>query len=53
MHAPGGIRTQDLSRWAAAGRSPAEILLVLLMEHVCRPIPWVGLLLGDVDKDSS
>ena len=27
IHAPGGIRTQDLSRRAAAGRSPAEILL--------------------------
>ena len=26
IHAPGGIRTQDLSRWAAAGRSPAEIV---------------------------
>ena len=26
IHAPGGIRTQDLSRWAATGRSPAEIL---------------------------
>ena len=26
IHAPGGIRTQDLSRSAAAGRSPAEIL---------------------------
>ena len=25
IHAPGGIRTQDLSRRAAAGRSPAEI----------------------------
>jgi hypothetical protein len=23
---PGGIRTQDLSRWAAAGRSPSEIV---------------------------
>ena len=26
IHAPGGIRTQDLSRRAAAGRSPAEIV---------------------------
>ena len=26
IHAPGGIRTHDLSRWAAAGRSPAEIV---------------------------
>ena len=26
IHAPGGIRTQDLSRQAAWGRSPAEIL---------------------------
>ena len=26
IHAPGGIRTQDLSRQAAFGRSPAEIL---------------------------
>ena len=26
IHAPGGIRTQDLSMRAAAGRSPAEIL---------------------------
>ena len=26
IHAPGGIRTQDLSRRAAAGRSSAEIL---------------------------
>ena len=26
IHAPGGIRTHDLSRRAAAGRSPAEIL---------------------------
>ena len=27
IHAPGGIRTQDLSRRAATGRSPAEIVL--------------------------
>jgi len=26
IHAPGGIRTYDLSRWAACGRSPAEIV---------------------------
>ena len=26
IHAPGGIRTQDLSRGAASGRSPAEIV---------------------------
>ena len=26
IHASGGIRTHDLSRWAAAGRSPAEIV---------------------------
>ena len=26
IHAPGGIRTYDLSRRAACGRSPAEIL---------------------------
>ena len=26
IHDPGGIRTHDLSRRAAAGRSPAEIL---------------------------
>ena len=26
IHAPGGIRTHDLSRRAAAGRSPAEIV---------------------------
>ena len=26
IHAPGGIWTHDLSRWAACGRSPAEIL---------------------------
>ena len=26
IHAPGGIRTHDLSRQAACGRSPAEIL---------------------------
>ena len=26
IHAPGGIRTHDLSRWAACGRSPAEIV---------------------------
>ena len=26
IHAPGGIRTQDLNRRAACGRSPAEIL---------------------------
>ena len=26
IHAPGGIRTQDLSRRAATGRSPAEIV---------------------------
>ena len=26
IHAPGGIRTHDLSSWAACGRSPAEIL---------------------------
>ena len=26
IHVPGGIQTHDLSRWAAAGRSPAEIV---------------------------
>ena len=26
IHVPGGIRTQDLSKWAAAGRSPAKII---------------------------
>ena len=26
IHDPGGIQTHDISRWAAAGRSPADIV---------------------------
>ena len=37
IHAPGGIRTHDLSRWAACGRSPAEICRGLCDELITRP----------------
>ena len=36
IHAPGGIRTHDLSGGAACGRSPAEIVLITRPEESYR-----------------